>query len=349
MRRLSCMTALLFLGAGALPAQGRFAYELGVYGLYAKYDDLTNIKDGFGAGARFGIYPLKNFALEYEGELATAKSKIYGELFPLTNRINGVLYFPLTEKLRFLAGGGFTGMQYSKDTTGNTYDSGGNAVVGFKYCMNTDWSWRADVAADFKSGGDQTQSANRTTQYNVRLGLSRFLGGNNKNATCYQAPPPPPPPPAPAPAPQPAPPPPAVVEPAPPPAPAPAPPAPAPAKARELFTLHGVHFAYDKAVLTKVAKDTLLTAVSYLKEHGDVKVEVQGHTDAKGSDDYNMKLGERRAEAVKTYLESQGVAASRISTKSFGKTVPVAENTINGRDNPKGRAENRRVVIIELP
>ena len=116
-----------------------------------------------------------------------------------------------------------------------------------------------------------------------------------------------------------------------------------------MFSLHGVHFAFDKADLTKIAKDTLGTAVRYLKDHMDVRVEIQGHTDSKGSDAYNLKLGEARAVSVKKFLESQGIAASRISTKSFGESQPVADNTFNGKDNPQGRAENRRVAIIELP
>src|ERR1019366_1976848 len=117
----------------------------------------------------------------------------------------------------------------------------------------------------------------------------------------------------------------------------------------ELFTLRGVLFEFDKSTLTKGAKDTLEVAVRYLKRYGDARVEIQGHTDSKGSDEYNMKLGMRRAESVKAYLGKQGISADRISTRSFGKTQPVADNKINGKDNPAGRALNRRVVIIELP
>ena len=116
-----------------------------------------------------------------------------------------------------------------------------------------------------------------------------------------------------------------------------------------MFTLKGVLFQFDKATLTKGAKDTLAIAVRYLKEHSDAHVEIQGHTDAKGTEQYNMKLGMRRAESVKKYLGAQGISADRITTKSLGKTQPVADNEVNGKDNPAGRALNRRVVIIELP
>jgi outer membrane protein OmpA-like peptidoglycan-associated protein len=154
--------------------------------------------------------------------------------------------------------------------------------------------------------------------------------------------------PPPAPAPAPAPPPPPAPAPAPAPAPPP-PPAPAPARARELFTLKAVLFEFDKSTLTRGAKDTLGVAVRYLKDHDDVRVEIQGNTDSKGSENYNMKLGMRRAESVKAYLGTQGIRLDRISTRSFGKSQPVADNELNGKDNPAGRALNRRVVIIEVP
>ena len=67
-------------------------------------------------------------------------------------------------------------------------------------------------------------------------------------------------------------------------------------------------FEFDTSALTKGARDTLGVAVRYLKDHHDVRVEIQGHTDSKGTDDYNMKLGVRRAESVKAFLGTQGIA-----------------------------------------
>jgi outer membrane protein OmpA-like peptidoglycan-associated protein len=351
MRRLTVSAALLLLAATSLRAQQSFAYEAGVFAEYTKFSDTTHLKDGVGAGLRFGIYPFKNFELEYEADWNGTSSTRVGKLTAFNNRIDGILYWPLNDKWRLLAGGGWTGTQYHTDTTHNRYDSGGNALVGVKYCISDNWAWRADVTADFKNPSDQTPDGAQTVTWNVRLGIGRFLGGKSRNGTCTPkpAPPPPPapapaPPPPPAPAPPPPPPPPAPVVAAPPP-----PPPPAPPKPRELFTLKGVLFEFDKSTLTKGAKDTLGIAVRYLKDHGDVRVEIQGHTDSKGSDEYNMKLGERRAESVKAYLGTQGISADRVTTRSFGESQPVAENTINGKDNPAGRALNRRVVIIEIP
>jgi outer membrane protein OmpA-like peptidoglycan-associated protein len=355
------ISALLLLAAVPLAAQRTIAYEGGVFAQYTKFDDFTKLNSVPGIGGHFDAYILKRLALEYEADFASTKSSRVGNLKALNNRIDLIYNQPIRDKWRFLIGGGFTGTQYGSDTTKNQFDSGGNAVLGFRYCVNENWSWKGEGVADFKDPSDQTPTGERTTTYGLRFGITRFFGGQGKNGPCLNETPAPPPAPRPAPAPAPAPPPPAPTPPpapapAPPPAPAPAPtpappppPPPAPARPREMFSLHGVHFAFDKADLTQVAKDTLGTAVRYLKEHMDVRVEIQGHTDSKGTDEYNMKLGERRAISVKNFLESQGIAASRISTKSFGESQPVADNTINGKDNPQGRAENRRVAIIEIP
>ena len=362
MKRTVLCAALALAATSPLAAQRAVALEGGIFAQYTKFDDFTKINSVLGAGFHVDLYLLRRLALEYEGDYASATSQRVigrgnvGKLTALNNRIDLIYNQPISDKWKFLIGGGFTGTRYKGDTTFNQYDSGGNALVGFRYCMNDDWSWKTEGQADFKDPSDQTPSGERTVTYLVRLGITHFFGGQGRNGPCYQAPPPPPPPaPAPQPAAQPA-----APTPAPAPAPAPtpppqaaptppAPPAPAPPKAREIFTLHGVHFAFDKAVLTKTAKDTLGVAITYLKEHGDVRVEVQGHTDSKGTEAYNLKLGDRRANAVKLYLQSQGIAAGRITTKSFGKSQPVAPNEIDGKDNPKGRAENRRSVIIEVP
>lgn len=361
MRRITLVIALVVLGSAPLAAQRAWAYEGGVLGQYTKFDDFTKLESAVGLGGHFDVYFLKRLALEYEGDFASTRSSRVGKLTALNNRIDIVYNQPLNDKWRFLIGGGFTGTQYASDTTKNQYDSGGNAVVGFRYCVNDNWSWKAEGVADFKDPSDQTPLGERTVTYGVRAGVNYFFGGQAKNGPCLNAAPAPPPPP-PAPAPRPTPPPPAPTpaptppppppQPAPAPTPAPAPPpppAPAPARPREMFTLHGVHFEFDKSTLLPGAKDTLKVAVTYLKAHPDVKAQIEGHTDSKGSDAYNMKLGDRRALSVKAYLESQGIAGSRISTVSYGESKPVAENTINGKDNPKGRAENRRVVIIEVP
>ena len=100
-------------------------------------------------------------------------------------------------------------------------------------------------------------------------------------------------------------------------------------------------FAYDKSDLNSSAEGNLNKLVTILKEYPDTNIEVQGHTDSNGSDDYNMKLSERRAAEVSAYLRGRGVAGSRLTTKGYGESAPVADN---GSD--EGRAQNRRVTFL---
>ena len=116
---------------------------------------------------------------------------------------------------------------------------------------------------------------------------------------------------------------------------------PLPAEAPKKLTLEGVNFDNDQATLRPDASAALDRAAESLKQWGNVKVEVAGHTDAKASDDYNMQLSERRANAVRDYLIGKGVAADRLSAKGYGESQPVADN-----DTEEGRAKNRRVELI---
>ena len=108
-----------------------------------------------------------------------------------------------------------------------------------------------------------------------------------------------------------------------------------------------VLFDFDKAELKPVAVGALEKVAGILKRMGNAPVTVEGHTDAKGKDDYNQKLSDRRAASVRDWLVKQGgVAAGRMSAKGFGRTRPVAPNgKPDGSDDPEGRQKNRRVEI----
>ena len=84
-------------------------------------------------------------------------------------------------------------------------------------------------------------------------------------------------------------------------------------------------------------------AASTLKQNPNVTVNVDGYTDAIGTEAYNLKLSERRADAVVNYLEQQGIPASRLIPHGYGKTNFVASN-----DTPEGRAQNRRVELVPV-
>ncbi|MDP9139486.1 MAG: OmpA family protein [Pseudomonadota bacterium] len=105
-----------------------------------------------------------------------------------------------------------------------------------------------------------------------------------------------------------------------------------------------VLFGFDQSTLTSTAQSTLDNAASTINElaeqHPSLKVKVDGHTDWVGTDGYNQALGERRANAVKQYLERKGVATDRIDTTSYGESKPVATN-----ETDEGRALNRRAEV----
>ena len=105
-----------------------------------------------------------------------------------------------------------------------------------------------------------------------------------------------------------------------------------------------VKFPVDAHALSPEAQARLKELADRLKtENQNVYLEVQGHTDSTGAKDHNEKLGEERAEAVRRYLNEQGVPLNRVATISYGPDAPVAPN-----DTREGRAQNRRVVVIVL-
>lgn len=135
-----------------------------------------------------------------------------------------------------------------------------------------------------------------------------------------------------------------------PPAPPPIQPPPAPAKppsiVNEKVTFAAdTFFDFDKSTLKPEAKAVLDDLVGKLNTINLEVIIAVGHTDSIGSDAYNQKLSVRRADSVKAYLVSKGIEPNRIYTEGKGKKQPIAPNTINGKDNPAGRAKNRRVEI----
>lgn len=110
--------------------------------------------------------------------------------------------------------------------------------------------------------------------------------------------------------------------------------------AGDKIVLRGVNFEFDRAQLTPNAKTILDAVADALNTAGNVRIEVGGHTDAKGSDDYNQRLSERRAQSVVSYLADKGVQADRMESHGYGEAEPVADN-----ENDEGRDLNRRVEL----
>jgi outer membrane protein OmpA-like peptidoglycan-associated protein len=105
-----------------------------------------------------------------------------------------------------------------------------------------------------------------------------------------------------------------------------------------------VKFPVDGSKLSTEAQTRLMDFISKLKsDNKNVYLEIQGHTDATGDKTFNERLGEQRAEAVRLFMNQQGVPLNRMATISYGPDVPVAPNTTR-----EGRAQNRRVVLIVM-
>jgi peptidoglycan-associated lipoprotein len=102
-----------------------------------------------------------------------------------------------------------------------------------------------------------------------------------------------------------------------------------------------VYFGYDSYELDELSRGTLGKQSEWLARYGQVKVTIEGHTDERGTREYNLALGDRRANAAKNFLAAQGVDVSRISTISYGKERPVAEGT-----DEAAMAKDRRAVTV---
>lgn len=102
-----------------------------------------------------------------------------------------------------------------------------------------------------------------------------------------------------------------------------------------------VLFGYDRADLGTSAQTNLDQLVNILNRYPDTDIQIIGHTDSKGSHDYNMSLSDRRSTAVVAYLRNKGIASGRATAVGKGETDPIASN-----DTEEGRAQNRRVEFV---
>ena len=103
-----------------------------------------------------------------------------------------------------------------------------------------------------------------------------------------------------------------------------------------------VFFATNKSSLTTAARDTLRKQATWLRKNKDISVTLEGHADERGTREYNLALGERRANAAKDYLMTYGISGKRVSVISYGKEKPV-----NPASNPLAWSQNRRSVTVK--
>jgi len=103
-----------------------------------------------------------------------------------------------------------------------------------------------------------------------------------------------------------------------------------------------VFFATNKSTLTTASRDTLRKQAAWMRKNKDLTFTIEGHADERGTREYNLALGERRANAAKDYLMTYGISGSRLSTISYGKERPV-----NSGSSPLAWSQNRRSVTVK--
>ena len=103
-----------------------------------------------------------------------------------------------------------------------------------------------------------------------------------------------------------------------------------------------VFFATNKSTLTTASRDTLRKQAAWMRKNKDITVTVEGHADERGTREYNLALGDRRANAVKDYLLTYGISGGRVSVISYGKERPV-----NSGSSPLAWSQNRRSVTVK--
>ena len=117
---------------------------------------------------------------------------------------------------------------------------------------------------------------------------------------------------------------------------------PAPVEEEEVLFIESIHFDFDSAAIKPISKAVLdARAVPIMRDNSGIKVRIEGHTDSVGADRYNQLLSLRRAEAVRDYLISQGIADTNLSIAGYGESNPIDSN-----DTKAGRANNRRVEFV---
>ena len=104
-----------------------------------------------------------------------------------------------------------------------------------------------------------------------------------------------------------------------------------------------VFFATNESILTTASRETLRAQAAWLRKNSDINVVLEGHADERGTREYNLALGERRANSAKDYLMTYGISSDRISVLSYGKERPVDSGS-----NPLAWSKNRRSVTVKV-
>ncbi len=334
-------TAMFALGTvialglpASLQAQRQGAVEIGGFGRFTKFAESQQLDAAFGGGGRAGIYVLRNLLLEMD--LSYADADVDREptgiaVYDSLNKVSHALWNyrllyngHFSEKVKFLIGGGYAYDAYGRQRQVAPRGGGPSGLVGLRFALNDMFSFRLEGIGNYVTADDETKPTPRESHFNLgaQAGVSVSLfTSDRKPVIQYDT---------------------------------------VRIMQRDtVFTtrmdtvrvnvpgrpivIGAVQFAFNQDAITPEAAKVLDQIAASLLEQVNMTrtIDVTGNTDAIGSESYNTTLGQQRADQVRDYLVSKGVAASRIAAKTAGEGTPLAPNNT---DN--GRATNRRVLIM---
>ena len=324
-------------------AQRPGALEIGGFGRYTKYADTLRIDAGKGGGGRAGVYVMRNLMAEMDISYSQSdvnKLPFIVDRGHILNSVSHVLWSyrllynaPLSERVKLLLGGGYGYDAFGRERNVAPRGGGPQGLAGLRFVLNDRVSLRVEGTGQYTVPSKSTTlPVPRSTHFDVGgqagLSLSFFTRDpkprvqydtvmvnrvvhdtvyNRRIDTVRIAP------------------------------------ATATAPAGKPIVIGAINFAFNKTDITPEAKKILDVIAASLTEqvNSSRTIDVTGNTDAIGSEKYNLKLGQDRADQAKAYLVSKGIAESRVNARTAGKGDPIAPNT---SDN--GRATNRRVLVM---
>jgi peptidoglycan-associated lipoprotein len=313
--------------------------EIGGFAQYSFFDDNApgSPDNGWGYGGRLGVF-LSDPHWEIEGDGSVSPDLDRDPLPPVGFNRNPVTYsefalrglynIPVWSHSQFILGLGGVRTNYSiesvldTDQRQFTFNYGVSGLIGLRWGITNRVAVRGDVIGDYMK---DTENFN----INTRLGLSLLVGGARREVMCTYAglenipasspscvpPPPPPPPPAMCPYPGLG----GITQ----SDPACVPPAPPPAMVDTAAITAPIYFDFDKSDIRTDAAAILDRKIPWLNANPGMRIRIEGNADERGSDEYNLALGQRRAAAAKRYLVERGIDAGRFDLVSYGEERPV--------------------------
>jgi len=331
--RFVAAAALAILPATA-EAQRQGAVEIGAFGRFTKFADTLGLDAGFGAGGRAGFYVLRNVMLEMD--LSYGDMNVSTPVFDSLDKVSHTLWAyrllwnaPMGDRLRLMVGGGYAFDAYGRVRSVAPRGGGPQGLLGLRAIINDRVSARFEATGHYVMPADEdTRPVGRATHFNMgaQAGISvgfflnpprpviqydtvrvvtRDTVYNTRIDTVRIA-------------------------------------GTAAAPGRPIV-IGAINFAFNRSDITDEAKLILDRIAESLTDpvNASRTITVTGNTDAIGSEQYNIRLGQDRADQAKAYLVSKGIAESRVVARTAGEGDPIAPNTT---DN--GRATNRRVLIM---